>query len=508
GDELHLAGPTLGNEDFDLSAYRGKVVVVDFWASWCGFCVEETAYLQRLYEKYHDQGLEIVGVSADESRADLERFVTDNHLPWTQIYFDEEGQRGRDNPALREHLIRVLPQLYVLDREGKVTARLARRHQVEAEVAKSLGVAPTPVDEAEAEVKLLAQRLVRPEKAKSPDAPSVEVGSKLEIAGKTLEGQDFDIRTWRGKPVLVVYWASWCPHCKKELPNIHEAYRRHHADGLEIVGISVDKKLDDLQKYLTAHPQPWPNLYRDEDGYRGFDNPLVGQHGVHGVPALFLLDGDGQVVHLKPRGPQLEIEVAKLLGKEPVTSPDAAPSMQVAAKPPVPNSNLVPSTNPLDYEDTDLAKGVVERYDTNGDGVLQTEEWHKMPRQGAGFDKNGDGLVTVEEFASIVKAAKNNPTARNAVLPVEKTQPTAPQTTSKAFSAKDFAAQVLKKFDKDSSGLLEQAEWSELPGGKPELFDIDKNGTISLTELTQSITAARTPPQTAADGDAANAPTP
>lgn len=476
GQELEIAGPTIAGGQFDLQDQRGKVVIVAFWASWCGFCVEETPFLQRLYEKYHEQGLEIVGVSADNTAQDLRQFIHQNKIPWPQIYFDEEGRRGRDNPVLQHHLIRGLPQLYVVDRAGKVAAQLLRRHDVEASVAAALGVAATPVAQADAEVQEFAKRLVRPSKSPEPAERTVEIGQTLAITGTTLDGQEFDVKTWRGKPVLVAFWASWCPHCKKEIPNLQAAYERHHADGLEIIGISADRTLDDVQKYLADNPQPWPTLYRDEDGYRGFDHPMIWKCGLTGVPAVYLLDGDGKVVSVTARGPAMEREVAKLLGKEAAPGTPVEPNKPVASKMGNPKR---PSTNPFDYSDDQLASNMIERFDANKDGAVQADEAQAMPNQGRGIDKDKDGVITKAEISAAITAAKKAPGAREVV---------AAHAETNRMSSAEIAAEIVKRYDKDSSGRLEAAEWAKMPG-KPKIFDKDADTVITVEEIVHAMTS-------------------
>ncbi len=66
GDPVKVSGKTIDGKPFDISQYKGKVVIVDFWATWCGPCLAELPNLKKIYEKYHDRGLEIVGVNLDD----------------------------------------------------------------------------------------------------------------------------------------------------------------------------------------------------------------------------------------------------------------------------------------------------------------------------------------------------------------------------------------------------------------------------------------------------------
>jgi thiol-disulfide isomerase/thioredoxin len=124
GERLSLAGPTLDGKTFDLEQYRGKVVLVDFWATWCPPCLKELPTIRALYDRHHEDGFEVVGVSLDHTRAALARFVQHEKLPWPQIYFDEAGKRGWDNPLARQYGVRSIPVLLLVSRDGVVVSGL------------------------------------------------------------------------------------------------------------------------------------------------------------------------------------------------------------------------------------------------------------------------------------------------------------------------------------------------------------------------------------------------
>jgi thiol-disulfide isomerase/thioredoxin len=139
GERVEFIGPTLEGKPFDLADYRGKVVFVDFWATWCGPCLMELPDLKETYDRYHADGFEVVGVSLDDNRDVLARFVKDRGLPWPQILFDDPADRGWDNPVARRFGVRAIPFTILVDREGKLLAAGLRGSKVGRAVAEALG---------------------------------------------------------------------------------------------------------------------------------------------------------------------------------------------------------------------------------------------------------------------------------------------------------------------------------------------------------------------------------
>jgi cytochrome c biogenesis protein CcmG, thiol:disulfide interchange protein DsbE len=98
-----------------LAGLKGKVVYVDFWASWCGPCKQSFPFMNELQSKYRAQGLEIVAVNLDAKRADADKFLTDVPAQFT-LAFDAKGE------SARRFEVKSMPSSYLIGRDGKVVA--------------------------------------------------------------------------------------------------------------------------------------------------------------------------------------------------------------------------------------------------------------------------------------------------------------------------------------------------------------------------------------------------
>ena len=116
------AAVDLDGKPISLADYRGKVVLLDFWAVWCGPCLGEIPRIKAVYEKYHDKGFEVIGVSLDEDAAALREFIKEKDMPWRQIL---DGQRWAGH-LVQQYGVRSIPAPFLIDREGKVISVKAR----------------------------------------------------------------------------------------------------------------------------------------------------------------------------------------------------------------------------------------------------------------------------------------------------------------------------------------------------------------------------------------------
>jgi thiol-disulfide isomerase/thioredoxin len=116
GNPLQVSGTVSDGTKFDWTKYRAKVVLVDFWATWCKPCLEELPNVKKNFALYHNRGFEVISVNVDNDHAALEKFLAAERPPWVMLY---DGAWD-DNPVTTYYGISRIPTAILVDREGNV----------------------------------------------------------------------------------------------------------------------------------------------------------------------------------------------------------------------------------------------------------------------------------------------------------------------------------------------------------------------------------------------------
>ena len=538
GKPYEITGVTSDGSDFDWKQYKGKVVLVDFWASWCVPCIQELPNVIEQYKKYHEQGFEVVGINLDDDPARLKQFMDEADLPWKTVVTVNEKTRGFDAPIAAKNGLDKIPFTILVDRKGTVSAINLRGTELQTSLAKIFDSGEKPAaekpdaekpaaespdkkdqssqqplgaesndqvaliecgdedEEKESDEKpaaeepasnpylaapglsafdlvdyildmqekpksirkrpgfseavseaadrvlastksdklqviaiqgkcailheraslgdekadtalvaflqtikadkrekvaqevqflLIERKLINVDElpleqvttllaevkeyladqkmterhlrlassivhavnrleddkqregyftdfgtifSKSQDKQLAQYGKKLsrkpsqsssdlvgkplELTGTTALGTEFDWKQYRGKVVLVDFWATWCGPCRREMPHVKALYEKYKSKGFDIVAVSLDKDLDALAQYLKENNIAWTNLAGDET------QQLAKKYGVRGIPTMMLIDQTGKIVDVSHNVAKLAPQVEPLLkGKKP-----------------------------------------------------------------------------------------------------------------------------------------------------------------------------------------------
>jgi outer membrane lipoprotein-sorting protein/peroxiredoxin len=135
----------------------------------------------------------------------------------------------------------------------------------------------------------------------------------LPVTGKDLAGQPVSLAQYKGKVVLMDFWATWCPPCREEVPNLVATYNKYRAKGFDVLGISLDRAEDraKLVSYTKANKMPWRQVY---DG-KYWDAAMAKKYGVQAVPFTLLIGKDGRIAAVNPRGTELDPAVRAAVSK-------------------------------------------------------------------------------------------------------------------------------------------------------------------------------------------------
>lgn len=224
------------------------------------------------------------------------------------------------NPAVQE-------KLRELEREAGSEITAYRRKAIKdhpnalssayilADLFSSKAVSPTKLEEIyESLSEEIKQTFIGQElgHAISPTEP-VKIGDIApDFTARNPQGEPVslkDILNQKGKYTLIEFWASWCPNCHDEMPNVVEVYNQYHQKGLNIIGVSIDNDKSEWEEAIQEFGMKWPQV----SNLNNWQDPIVRKYGVNSIPTNFLLDENGKVIADHLKGKELKEKIKELL---------------------------------------------------------------------------------------------------------------------------------------------------------------------------------------------------
>jgi peroxiredoxin len=222
--------------------------------------------------------------------------LTDDLVRLDALLVQEKGARTDD--AAQIIYVKAMLNLEVLNhpRRGKELIRLLQQDYPDTKVGK--------------QAERILQSLEQQQTAKEIQATLVPGSSLPDFTETDLHGKPLSLSQYRGKVVLLHFWASWCAPCLMELPPIVAAYEKYHAQGFEIIGVSLDSDRKKLTACLARQSgMRWPEYF---DG-TGWENKLAAKYGVEAIPFIVLIGPDGKIISKSQHGEDLDKAVAAAL---------------------------------------------------------------------------------------------------------------------------------------------------------------------------------------------------
>ena len=281
---------------------------------------KETQILSQHMEKFY----ELIATDPDAARKELETGAAKAYQghplakEWVELFF----RMGSEGAATISDITRSLEMMKQIRTDMDPEKYADEINEIADNLDQLKLVASMYERDGRGDTKIPFSMNSADKKSEKKDASNAPKVSHTEKIGKPamdfqavdLKGQELSLKKFRGQVVLLDFWATWCAPCRAEMPHLKKVYDKYKDQKFEIIGISLDHGQAVLDSYIEKQNITWPQF---------LDNGTVAKmYNVTGIPATFLIDGDGIVRKVKLRGRALDKAVAELVKENLAKQPE------------------------------------------------------------------------------------------------------------------------------------------------------------------------------------------
>lgn len=256
----------------------------------------------------------IKGSKVQDDYAELETQIQAHRNRVMNLYNASEAAKNAGDSVKMKELLKHGESLYRMEYDIRMQFILTHPHSPAAlqelmvwtneanyRTAKTLYYILSPEVKSLKKAKEVAQRL--------DNLETVDLGNAFQdFTQNDIDGKPVSLSSYKGKYVLLEFWASWCGPCRAENPNLKQAYSKYKDKGLNILGVSLDDNEARWKNALEKDNLPWAQV----SDLKGWRNEAAVKYGIQAIPANFLIDPQGKIVHRNLRGEELNKVLEKI----------------------------------------------------------------------------------------------------------------------------------------------------------------------------------------------------